>query len=371
MLAAAPWLLLPCAALNPLRQRRDIDTLKSFGRWLEVSAMRRPSIDELKPTLISLASACRSISLLVRNAPSFDLDGMFTSGEDGDVLVNVQGEDVKKLDVVTNRILKAALCASGGVSCVASEEEDVPQLCSSVLDNALFTGKYAVVFDPLDGSANIDVGLSAGTIFGIYRRPHGCGADDAERQILQPGSELCAAGYCLYGSSTTLVLTVGQGMGVHGFCLDDTRGEFVLRHEAMRVPARGCIYSFNEGNFMDWLPPVQEYVKAVKAGNGQTGRRYTARYQGALAADAHNILMRGGIFGYPGSASKPNGKLRLVYEANPMSFLMEEAGGAGSTGVARILDLPPNAVHQRVPFFLGSREDVLELEAHLAGWDGR
>uniref|UniRef100_A0A7S1TNT9 fructose-bisphosphatase n=1 Tax=Phaeomonas parva TaxID=124430 RepID=A0A7S1TNT9_9STRA len=262
-------------------------------------------------------------------------------------------------------MLKATVGAGGGVSCVASEEEDEPQLCAFVMDNenAAFSGDYAVVFDPLDGSANIDQGLSAGTIFGVYQVPEHAKRGDWKAALLQPGSQLLAAGYCLYGSSTTLVLTTGRG--VNAFSLDEVSGDFILRHENIKMPRSGAYFSFNEGNYADWHAPVQDFVDGLKTGEGRLQRRYSGRYQGALAADVHTILLRGGIFGYPGTVSKPAGKLRLLYEAIPMSFLIEQAGGVGSDGHGRILHRMPAEIHERVPFFIGSADEVGELERCL------
>lgn len=347
---------------DPLRARRAKHTVKTFARFMEIEAFMSPKLDGLRPTLQALANACKSISELVRNSAGYDLDGMFEESR-GQATVNVQGEDQKKLDVVTNRILKATLCAGGGVSCVASEEEEVPQLCRHVLENAAFSGDFAVVFDPLDGSANIDAGLSAGTIFGIYRKPDGVDDENWEATLFQRGSELIAAGYCLYGSTTTLVLSTGRG--VNAFTLDGERGEFVLQHENLRVPKQGNIYSFNEGNYYDWEEPMVKFVDDLKRGAGPLQRRYTARYQGALAADVHTILLRGGIFGYPGTRKRPEGKLRILYEAIPISFLIEQAGGLGSDGTGRILLRAPKEVHERVPFFVGSAAEVSTLEAYL------
>mmetsp|Transcript_3911 Transcript_3911/g.15143 ORF Transcript_3911/g.15143 Transcript_3911/m.15143 type:complete len:409 (-) Transcript_3911:48-1274(-) len=349
---------------DPLRARRAKHSVKSFARFMEIEAFMAPKVDALRPTLQALANACKSISELVRNSAGYDLDGMFEESR-GQAMVNVQGEDQKKLDVVTNRILKATICAGGSVACVASEEEDVPQLCRHVLENAAFSGDFAVVFDPLDGSANIDSGLSAGTIFGIYRRPEGAADEDWEQALFQRGSELLAAGYCLYGSSTTLVLSTGRG--VNAFSFDAERGEFVLQHENIRVPKHGNIYSFNEGNYYEWEPAMMKYVDDLKRGTGPLQRRYTARYQGALAADVHTILLRGGIFGYPGTVNKPKGKLRILYEAIPISFLIEQAGGVGSDGQGRILNRAPKEVHERIPFFVGSPDEVELLEQYLRG----
>ena len=264
--------------------------------------------------------------------------------------------------------MKTALCCSGKLNVVASEEEDEPCLCSAVTDNSAFSGEYAAVFDPLDGSSNIDTGLPTGTIIGVYRQPR-YGATDPMSTVLQKGTELLFSCYCLYSASTHLVCTLGNG--VHQFTLDDVSGEFYLTRSNIRMPSSGPVYSFNDANSAKWDPRITAYLdsfkKKVKNGVTDTSVKPVARYMGALVADAHNIMKKGGIFGYPGEMLKPNGKLRLLYEANPLAMIVEEAGGVASSGTQRILDIPVVDVHQRTPLFIGSRDDVRALEKYLQG----
>ena len=258
--------------------------------------------------------------------------------------------------MIANRILKTALCCSGEVFVVASEEDDEPCLCSVVTDNSAFSGDYAAVFDPMDGSSNIDSGLPTGSIIGVYKQPK-YSQPDVSATVLQKGSELIFACYCLYSASTHLVCTLRSG--VHQFTLDDVSGEFYLTQSNIQIPTSGPIYSFNDANSEKWDPKVRQYLTDFKsAGTGKP----VARYMGALVADIHNIMRKGGIFGYPGESNKPKGKLRLLYEANPIALILEQAGGRASSGTQRILDIPVTSVHQRTPLFLGSRDNVLALE---------
>jgi len=281
--------------------------------------------------------------------------------------VNVQGEEQKKLDVISNTVLKNALRFSGKVGIVGSEEEDEP-----VMVEEAYSGRYVAVFDPLDGSSNIDAAISTGTIFGIFEEgpeSEDCtvgGTDGLSEEqasclvsTLQPGKRLVAAGYCMYSSSTIMVMTTGEG--VNGFTLDPNIGEFVLTHPKIEVPKRGKIYSINEANYFDWEPALQEHIQNLKAGKGESGQKYSARYIGSMVGDVHRTLLYGGLFGYPGDAKNPNGKLRLLYEGAPMSFLLEQAGGKSTTGSQRIMEITPSKVHQRVPVFLGSADDVDEI----------
>jgi fructose-1,6-bisphosphatase I len=219
-------------------------------------------------------------------------------------------------------------------------------------------GDYVAVFDPIDGSKNIDSSLPVGTIFGVYKAAPGTKA--GEKTFLQKGTEMVAAGYCLYSATTVLVITMGSG--VDGFTLDPDQGDFLHTHPDIRIPSAGPIYSFNEANFHDYSTPVQKYLDALKAGSSATRIRSNARYVGALVADVHNILIKGGVYGYPGTRDNPNGKLRLLYEGNPMAMIMEQAGGAASTGKGRILDVKPSEIHMRIPTFLGSIDNVYELD---------
>ncbi len=282
-------------------------------------------------------------------------------GTTGDT--NVQGEKVKKLDVWANDVVVAALDATGCTCTLVSEEMDEirhrPERCAA--------SRFVVCFDPVDGSSNLDVNGIVGTIFSVLPR-RGAGRDHARADVLQPGTAQVAAGYMMYGPSTLLVLTTGDG--VHGFTLDRARGTWVRTHTNVRIPARGRTYSINDGNFARWPEGVRRFVEHVRAIDVSTGRPYTARYAGSLVMDAHRTLLEGGIYLYPedaaGSGKQSTGKLRLMYECSPMGLLMEQAGGAASTGRARILDLAPASPHQRVPLLLGSPEDVRLAEEFYA-----
>jgi fructose-1,6-bisphosphatase I len=257
---------------------------------------------------------------------------------------NVQGEDQMKLDVYANNLFIRMMRSQGAVCAVASEEND---------DIVHFGngGKYVVAMDPLDGSSNIDVNVSIGTIFSVYRRLS-TGPNATLEDFLQPGSAQVAAGYIVYGSSTMLVYTTGRG--VNGFTLDPSIGTFCLSHPDMRTPAEGKIYSVNEGNLNDFPEGVQRYIAGCR------DRRLSARYIGSLVADFHRNLLKGGIYLYPPTAKAPQGKLRLLYEANPLAFIAEQAGGAASDGTTRILDLKPAGLHQRTPLYIGSRNMVAQ-----------
>ena len=257
--------------------------------------------------------------------------------------VNVQGEEVQKLDEMSNDLLIQHLSDSGQFYGLASEE----------LDEAIFpengrNGKYVISFDPLDGSSNIDVNVNIGTIFSIHKV-----ISKSEEDFLQEGTKQVAAGYVVYGSSTMLVYSTGRG--VNGFTLDPSVGMFLLSHPNIRLPEKGGIYSINEGNYTMWDSALQEYIDTIK------NRGTKARYIGSMVADVHRTLIKGGIFAYPADSKNKSGKLRLLYEASPMGYLIEQAGGSATTGVIDILDVKPDSLHQRVPVFLGSRGDIEEL----------
>jgi fructose-1,6-bisphosphatase I len=271
---------------------------------------------------------------------------------------NVQGEAVQKLDVLANEALLHCLGNRGNVAVMASEENDEPVVVAR--DRA--QGRYVVVFDPLDGSSNIDVNVSVGTIFSILRRdPDPTGSRDPLADVLQPGRRQVAAGYVVYGPSTVLVYTAGDG--VYGFTLDPSIGAYVLSHERVRMPARGATYSVNEANADAFPEPYRRFLAGVRS--GQAGRPYTSRYVGSLVADFHRTLLKGGIFLYPPTRQHPGGKLRLLYEANPIALLTEQAGGRATDGARDILDVPPTGLHQRTPLIVGSREEVDRLMALL------
>ncbi len=267
---------------------------------------------------------------------------------------NVQGEAVQKLDMLANQALFECLGNRGNVGVLASEENEEPVV---VLKNPT-AGEYVVVFDPLDGSSNIDLNVSVGTIFSIFRRDLG-NSEDPARDVLQPGDKQVAAGYVLYGSSTMLVYTTGGG--VHGFTLDPLIGAFVLSHSDIKMPKRGSLYSVNEANADSFPAYVRRFLHWLKS--GEDGTTYSSRYIGSLVADFHRTLLKGGIFLYPPTARYERGKLRLLYEANPIAFLAEQAGGKASDGFRRIMDIQPESVHQRSPLVVGSTYEVERLES--------
>jgi len=271
---------------------------------------------------------------------------------------NVQGEQQMKLDLFANEKLKAALKARGIVAGIASEEED-----EFVIFEGEENGKYVVLMDPLDGSSNIDVNVSVGTIFSIYHRVSEPGTPVVEADFMQPGNKQVAAGYVVYGSSTMMVYTTGAG--VHAFTYDPSLGVFCLSHERMTYPETGYTYSINEGNYIRFPQGVKKYIKFCQEEDKATHRPYTSRYIGSLVADFHRNLLKGGIYLYPSTASHPSGKLRLLYECNPMAFLAEQAGGKASDGKNRILDLQPEALHQRSPFFVGNDAMVEDVERFM------
>lgn len=269
--------------------------------------------------------------------------------------INVQGEEVQKLDEIANSALKRLLSSTGEVCTLISEEEadliEIPRQYNK--------GNYLVHFDPLDGSSNIDANVSIGTIFSIYRRVTPPEMDPSLKDALQPGYKQLAAGYIIYGSSCMLVYTTGDG--VHGFTLDPSVGEFILSHPNIKIPKKGKIYSVNEANYCYWDQGTRNYIDWLKDPKAEHPKAYTSRYIGSLVADFHRNLLYGGIFLYPADMRdplKPKGKLRLMCEANPMSFIVEQAGGLSTTGAERILDIMPTEIHQRVPLIIGSEEDV-------------
>jgi len=279
---------------------------------------------------------------------------------------NIQGETVMKLDnFAQDRIFKA-MDHGGNLCCMASEEVEhiIP------IPDRFEKGKYVLVFDPLDGSSNIDKNVSIGTIFGVYRRVTESG-DGTLEDVLQPGLKQVAAGYVVYGSSTILVYSTGAG--VHGFTLDPSVGEFLLSHPDIRIPEKGKTYSINEGNYNTWDEPTRNYIQWLKESDKESARPYGLRYIGSLVADFHRNLLAGGIFLYPSNCKDPKNpkpKLRLVYEANPLAFLVEQAGGKASTGTQRILEVQPTSLHQRVPLVIGSAYDVDKYCEFVAAHSG-
>ncbi|MBI2413823.1 MAG: class 1 fructose-bisphosphatase [Deltaproteobacteria bacterium] len=290
-----------------------------------------------------LVLAAKIISREVNRAGLIDILGSTGSQ-------NVQGEEVQKLDELANEMLIKTMEHGGHLSGMASEEmEEIVKV-----DGRFPRGSYLLLFDPLDGSSNIDVNISVGTIFSILKCPS---AETTTKDFLQPGTRQVCAGYILYGSSTMLVYTTGHG--VHGFTLDPSVGEFLLSHEDIRIPDKGKTYSINEGNSKHWFPATSMYIEKLKASE----KGCSARYVGSLVADFHRNLLKGGIFLYPADKKSKNGKLRLLYEANPLSFIVEQAGGKSSTGDKRILEIVPEELHQRTPLIIGSKADVEEAES--------
>eukprot|EP00635_Sarcinochrysidales_sp_CCMP3193_P007576 CAMPEP_0118912492 /NCGR_PEP_ID=MMETSP1166-20130328/13710_1 /TAXON_ID=1104430 /ORGANISM="Chrysoreinhardia sp, Strain CCMP3193" /LENGTH=413 /DNA_ID=CAMNT_0006852011 /DNA_START=76 /DNA_END=1317 /DNA_ORIENTATION=+ len=344
----------------------------TLSRFMLEYTRVHPEMRDLESLMASVQMACKTISMLVQRAGLSEMTGCAADGA-----INVQGEEQKKLDVISNQVFKDALRFTGRLGVVASEEETNPVLVEEAYD-----AKYVAVFDPLDGSSNVDAAIATGTIFGIFEQTEECGvvaghvldddrlSDDGARCLLnalQRGSNLVAAGYCMYSSSTILVLSFGHG--VHGFTLDPRISDFVLSHPNMTVPKRGKIYSVNDANSDTWEPPlVRDYFQSLKSGKNRANHKYSSRYVGSMVADVHRTLLYGGVYAYPADSKHPDGKIRLLYEAAPMSFLVNQAGGRASTGIngTDILDVQPTSVHQRTPCFIGSKDDIDDLDAFLA-----
>jgi fructose-1,6-bisphosphatase I len=308
---------------------------------------------ELSRLLRDIGIAAKIVNREINKAGLADILG--DSGE-----INVQGETQKKLDVYANEQFISALSSGGECCLVASEEnEEVVLLNTDVSKDA----QYVVAIDPLDGSSNIDVNVAVGTTFSIYRRISKEGEGVLE-DILQKGTEQVAAGYVIYGSSTMLVYTTGNG--VNGFTLDPSIGEFCLSHPNIKIPDTGIIYSINEGNYIHFPEGVKKYIKFCQIEDAASQRPYTSRYIGSMVADLHRNLIKGGIYIYPSTASAPKGKLRLVYECNPLAFIIEQAGGRATNGYKRILDIDVNEIHQRESIFIGSTKMVLLAEQYMA-----
>jgi len=301
---------------------------------------------ELSRILRDIGIAAKMISAEVNKAGLTQILGEYGS-------VNVQGEDVKKLDIIGNETFIWALEKGGEVCAMASEEnDDMIPLQGAYSKN----GKYVICIDPLDGSSNIDVNVSIGTIFSVYRRVTEPGTEPTLADVLQKGSELVAGGYVIYGSSTMLVYSTGKG--VNGFTLDPSIGEFCLSHPDIKTPADGKIYSINEGNAGEFPGGVTDYLNWVKESDKTSNRPYSARYIGSMVADFHRNLLKGGVFIYPPTAKAPNGKLRLLFECIPMGYIAIQAGGLATTGAQSILEVEPTEIHQRVPIVMGSKNMV-------------
>ncbi|MCB2203591.1 class 1 fructose-bisphosphatase [bacterium] len=332
----------------------DETRLMTIQRYIaEEERLHPDATGEFSTLLRNLALAVKIVSREVRRAGLVDILGRAET-------TNPSGEDVKKLDVFANQMIINAM-ESGGQLCVMASEENESVI---PIPEEFPCGHYAMLFDPLDGSSNIEANVTIGTVFSIFRRVTG-GKQGNEADVVQPGIKQVAAGYIMYGSSTILVFTTGNG--VQGFTLDPTIGSFLLSHPNLTIPSRGRIYSVNEGNRKTWDEGFQRYIDFLQTPDSAAGHPYKARYVGSMIADVHRTLLYGGVFAYPADSGSPNGKLRLMYEANPMAFIIEQAGGRASDGSKRILEIEPTDIHQRTPLLLGSREDVLEAEDFIAG----
>jgi fructose-1,6-bisphosphatase I len=327
---------------------RKIQTLDEFT----IQQMRNfpNATGELSGLLRDIGLAAKRVHVEVNKAGLVDI-----LGDAG--TMNVQGEEVKKLDIFANNQFMGVL--RHGISCagIGSEELDDVVIFDDDISNQ---SKYVCLFDPLDGSANIDVNVSIGTIFSVFRRVTTVGKPAKIEDFLQQGIKQVAAGYIIYGSSTMMVYATRRG--VNGFTLDQSIGEFTLSHPDIKCPETGKIYSVNHGNFFGYDEQVRRYINLCQQKNKSNGGPYTQRYIGSMVADVHRNLIKGGIFMYPGTTDKPNGKLRLLYECNPFAFIIEVAGGRATNGIQRILEIQPTAVHQRTPLFIGSSKMMEEYE---------
>jgi len=347
-------------AFKDVEERRDhvevddgvqITTLNDFIREQEASHV--DATGRFTEMLVTIALGTKIVSKGVNRAGLAAMLGL--SGK-----TNVQGEEVQKLDQFADKVFAQVLGRCGQFVSLVSEEQAkiVPATEGGASSN------YVIAFDPLDGSSNIDVNVSIGTIWGIYRRvTGGTPGPEGDRDFLQPGYDQVAAGYAIYGSSTMFVFSTGDG--VHGFTLDPTIGEFILTHRSMKIPEDGSLYSCNESNYSGWSPGVQRYIDSLKNPSDPDARRYSQRYVGSLVADFHRTLLKGGVFLYPADNKNEYGKLRLLYECAPMAFLAEQAGGAASDGVQRVLNITADGIHQRTPFFTGSVKMVSALEESI------
>jgi fructose-1,6-bisphosphatase I len=329
---------------------RRVQTLDEFT----IQQMRDfpQATGELSGLLRDIGLASKRVNVEVNKAGLVDILGDAGS-------INIQGEEVKKLDIYANNQFVGVL--RHGISCagIGSEELDDIVIFNDPVSN---NSKYVCLFDPLDGSANIDVNVSIGTIFSVYRRVSELGKPATKEDFLQPGNKQVAAGYVIYGSSTMLVYATKRG--VNGFTLDPSIGEFTMSHPDIVCPPTGKIYSVNHGHFFRYDEGVKQYITACQKKDKTNGGPYTQRYVASMVADVHRNLIKGGIFMYPGTTDKPKGKLRLLYECNPMAFIVEKAGGIATNGIQPILDVVPTELHQRTPMFIGSKLMMEELESY-------
>ncbi|MBL9081771.1 MAG: class 1 fructose-bisphosphatase [Planctomycetales bacterium] len=332
----------------------NANTVITFEQHTLLQQKRYPGASGSFAWLLSgITLATKIIQAKVRRAGLGDL-----LGEAG--ATNVQGETQQKLDVFSNQVMLHYLGLRDSVGILASEENEEPFVLKQSAD-----AKYIVVFDPLDGSSNIDVNVSVGTTFSILRRPNDPYERDDAVDLLQPGYKQVAGGYVLYGSSTMLVYSAGNG--VHGFTLDPAVGAYVLSHENIRMPEQGKWYSANEAHIDTFPPAYQKFILGLR--RGEIGKKYASRYIGSMVADVHRTLLKGGVFLYPPTSDNPHGKLRLMYEANPIAFLIEQAGGTALAGRQRILDIQPESIHQRTPMVCGGRREMEFFERCLGEED--
>jgi fructose-1,6-bisphosphatase I len=332
-------------------KKNKIITLSQF--IADQQARYPDATGDLSKIFRDMKLAAKIVNRDVRKAGLVDILGAFGT-------TNIQGEEVKKLDVIANEEFISSLTLGGDCCAIISEEEDgIRHINNDINEKA----KYIVAIDPLDGSSNIDVNAAIGTIFSVYRRKTPVDAEVSMEDVLQKGVNQVAAGYIIYGSSTMLIYTTGQG--VNGFTLDGSIGDFCLSHPDIKIPADGTIYSINEGNYAAFPLGIQRYIDWCKEENDDK-KPYSARYIGSMVADIHRNLLKGGIFMYPSTSSAPNGKLRLMFECNPMAFIIEQAGGIATTGSQRILEIDPEDIHQRVPVLLGSKNMVDKVQHYLS-----
>jgi len=318
--------------------RHVLQQLQSFG----------PEAQDLSAMMNRIALAGKLIARRLSRAGLMEGALGFTGS------TNVQGEAVKKMDVYANEVFISVFEQSGLVCRLASEEMEEPYYISENCP----VGRYTLLYDPIDGSSNVDINLNVGSIFSIRQHSGTAEPDGSGQDLLQNGYQQLAAGYILYGPSTMLVYSIGKG--VHAFTLDPSLGEFILSAENIQIPQHGPIYSVNEGNFWQWDEALRDYIRYVHRHEG-----YSARYSGALVGDFHRILFQGGVFLYPGTLKQPQGKLRLLYESAPLGFLVEQAGGRASTGSQPLLDVVPDKLHARTPLVIGSQEDVALVESFI------
>ena len=349
-------------SLEAQNSRRGCEVM-TLSRFMIEATRNDPDHSDIESLMQSIQIACKTISSLVARAGVNDLTG------EQAYKPSSAAEDSISLDKMADRVLRNALRFTGKLGVLGSEDE------KAILVEEAWNSKYVACFDPLDGLANLEVGIPTGTIFGIFKESDECLVDFGERvskpaeelllKALSPADNMIAAGYCMYSSSTVLVFCLGRGLGVHGFTLDPLIGEFVMTHPNIRIPKRGKTYALNEANSEVWPAGLQQYIQNIKSGRGESHTSFNCRYVGSMVGDVHRTLLRGGIFGYPPNAKYREGKLHLVYEAAPMAFLIEQAGGRASTGRHRILDLMPQSLYQRIPVYLGSEDDMTELESYL------